>query len=993
MTDEELKQQYGIHLTSRLGADADGKEAKWADIDDDEDDWAPETIEWNDGTKTTLTAADLAPAAPVEQPQAESTGAPVRSADERPKPPQFTSSVGPNATVLKIGANAEKQQAQRAAAEKSRPSLEHSRSIPSNTMPAPAPAKSPWAALPPVDKSSPVEITPQPSMPLNRALNAYGMPPPNYAMHASSPAKEMSADDFNRNWKDGSTMQPRELYMPNSGRYEAVSDGRRRMSRNDQGFRAPAVLQRPNAGEGAAEPSAAFQTTRTSSDATRRRASSIVSGGSGQFARRLSMKSGDFGAPVFDNQSSDLGPRPGSRDGPITPLDAPHQQSYAPNTTAPVATGPALDIEAEREKQKQMMKDKIARARQRKVEEEEKLAAEKLERIRKKMEEFNAAQPVPVPKDTEEVAAPEPVLEAPPMALSASHSPPKPPQPLATGEPQQYGMIKVHPLDSNKRLHMDQQRSFPGRDGPVSGVNGIKNVDTQRSVATDPQIPSEPSPKLPKSMNSGWGDLRDHRSAAANLWGISSNKALGNGTFDQTLAGYAPQDLSRTSSSAPHWNGRTPIAGRSPHIPEANLPIASPDPNPLAVDSEADTLFPVVPPAPIGRPQQQPLNLNGGPSAPSGNNLTAWNNFHQVAAVQERSENERLQWEKAARREEEQRTGVRQGPSYTFNETWKQAQIGEQPSQRSVVGKSQSTVPAAFGAVGSLPSGPRGSRFFPSPNINQQPDERRAVTYSYPDIPRSPSPPPAEEFASAHPAFDGSLMRPTVRLPREKVVVKLPPAGPPTPPAEPEDVPPANMSWADRVARGPIVQPRATSMPVQMPLKDWQKRFNGLLKGPAEVESFSRQALDVLPGNEGLSVSLPFGSEPSTSFTTKLVEDEEDLFEDRELASLPTISLPLHALIQLPLAAIPHFRYSDRIETSSADLHFLTPKLDGPSKAQFSLIKFPGMHTGIKRDFPNATTGYGSGPRNRPRGGTSASHQQRSYGGRGTRGRGTAKAA
>lgn len=46
LTDEELKQQYGIHMTSRIQEDGGGTEAKWADIEDDEDDWAPETIEW-----------------------------------------------------------------------------------------------------------------------------------------------------------------------------------------------------------------------------------------------------------------------------------------------------------------------------------------------------------------------------------------------------------------------------------------------------------------------------------------------------------------------------------------------------------------------------------------------------------------------------------------------------------------------------------------------------------------------------------------------------------------------------------------------------------------------------------------------------------------------------------------------------------------------------------------------------------------------------------
>jgi len=59
-TDEELKQQFGIHMTARLQSDEMGKEAKWADIDDEEEDWAPEAVVWMDGTKSNLNAQDAA---------------------------------------------------------------------------------------------------------------------------------------------------------------------------------------------------------------------------------------------------------------------------------------------------------------------------------------------------------------------------------------------------------------------------------------------------------------------------------------------------------------------------------------------------------------------------------------------------------------------------------------------------------------------------------------------------------------------------------------------------------------------------------------------------------------------------------------------------------------------------------------------------------------------------------------------------------------------
>ncbi|UKZ64607.1 uncharacterized protein TrAtP1_005821 [Trichoderma atroviride] len=60
LTDEELK-KYGIHMASRLNEDDTQGQNKWADIDDDDDDWEPEAITWGDGTKTTLPHPDEVP--------------------------------------------------------------------------------------------------------------------------------------------------------------------------------------------------------------------------------------------------------------------------------------------------------------------------------------------------------------------------------------------------------------------------------------------------------------------------------------------------------------------------------------------------------------------------------------------------------------------------------------------------------------------------------------------------------------------------------------------------------------------------------------------------------------------------------------------------------------------------------------------------------------------------------------------------------------------
>lgn len=1074
MTDEELKQQYGIHLTSRIQEDGDGKEAKWADIDDDEDDWAPETIEWNDGTKSTLTPAEIAPP-PTQKtiPSADVSNETKPIQPPKPLPPQFTSSVGPNATVLKLGANAGRQQAQKIATLQSRSPSEKPTLMTSKNH-APTPTKSPWATLPPVDKVSPISINPQPSMPPPGRFPPGGnySQSPSSAITAPSPAQEISADDFNRSWRDSSPAQTRELYMPSSGKYEAVPESRRRMSRNDQNFRAAAVLQRPSQGDihAPAEPSAAFQTNRTSTDSARRRASSTLSGGSGQFARRMSIKSTEHATPVFENHKVGIevdGP-PFSADGAVSQTQTPAYQVRGTNDYMSAGSHPAPegDIESQIVQQKALMKEKIELARKRKIELQQKEEAEKQERIRAKLASLgpNTSVTSKADENIHDGAVKKSEQAAPAHSSSTQQSPPKPPQPLASGEPQQYGMMKVHPLDSIKKLGnslsrpVDSHKTIPpakiesnlskeptveSNQGPSPIINGVRTVSEGRhSSSQDIVSPPEPSPKFPKhssgsEMRSGWNDLRhDHRAPqTSNLWGVPNlnNKALGNGTFDQSLAGYAPQDLSRTSSTAQGWmNGRTPHAGRSPQVNHA-LPesrsysfqsVTSPDQGPLAVDSEIDSLFPTTKPAPIGPPQSQTThpamdNYQNG-SRPTG--LAAWGNFPAVASERERIENEKIQRDIATRREEEMRTGVRQGPQYSFNETWKQVQVGDQAGQRQLANISQSTIPppppSVFGSVGSLANtdplprigsgqAGRGSRFFPQHLGNQQPQDRRAVTYSHPEPPRTPSPPPAEEFASAHPAFDGNYARPIVHFPREKAVVKLPPAMPPTPPSPaqvqaevaPQPESHAPLTWAARVSMPPPVPataPPATASSVRSvstPLAQnpsWQERFNGLLGrksspakesarlvGPAlAVASSTKEPLDVqhvsIPAP---SVSLPNEIEVETDLiideelvVTKDVESEDDLFEDREPGSLPAIKFPREALPSqwapstfsriLPLAV-------DATSTAAFMVSNLFERHNGPQKPQFAIIRIPGSTKSIKKDIPLKGSLSTAGPRQR----------------------------
>jgi hypothetical protein len=935
LTDEELKQQYGIHLTSRLGADGDGKESKWADIDDDEDDWAPDTIEWNDGTKSTLNPADMnptpAPAAAIQAPEPSNERPKLNLQPSKILTSQFSSSVGPNATVLKVGGNAGKQQLTKTPTQLQKGPVEKPPSSASSTAPAAPPAKSPWAPLPPMEKVSPVIINPQGAMPPppQRLPSGQGYFLNQPSATAPSPAKEISADDFNRNWRDSAQVQPRELYMPNSGRYEPVLEGKRRMSsKHDGNFRAPAVLQRPNGQSdpyAPAEPSAAFQTHRNSTDTARRRASSTLSGGSGQFARRMSMAKSVDGQQVpleaIQARRDSSVFRPESRDGPPSSLQTPTYQARGPspsyNFPQVSAQGqPTEDLEADKARQKILMKEKVELARKRKQEEEARLEAEKQERIKLKLASLGPLAEIQNKAvETPPQIAAEPVRDAP---LPHVQSPPKPPVPQATGAPQQYGMMKVHPMDSLKqsRISPPQEQHSEKPTPKISpAINSIRPASESQGSLVD-RSPRVSKASIGADARSGWNDQRS--GTASNLWGpLNSNKALGNGTFDQGLAGYAPQELSSRASSTPQgWvNGRTPINDRSPqpqfasqHMPGMHpLPTVSMPEQTLAANSEVDSDLPISKPAPIGPPQTTRGQQNWQASQNLGNGqaVTGWNNFHAVASQQERSDDERAQRETAAKREEQLRTGIKQGPAYTFNETWKQVQVGEQAGQRAVTGINQVSIPAApgFGAIGA-PTGTRNSRFFP-----QGADARRTVTHS--GLPQersgSPSPPPAEEYASGHPAFDGDYQRPVIHFPREKPIVKLPQEVvrvQPPPPATPTQP----MSWAARAAQPPQPAPqaRAVSQPiVQNQAQNWQDRFSSLFakdgKTPAlAVASSSRDPLDVLVANPSAAVSLPPKQEvdylkDAGKITSKEVgvEEEEDLFEDRETGDLPVVKPPV----------------------------------------------------------------------------------------------------
>jgi len=518
-------------MATRLQADEAGKESKWADIDDDEDDWAPETVEWMDGTKTSVLPADNQPP-PPEAPKpvllkADKPEEPVRPVLTNLQKPSLTSA---NKTILKPGVHLSK-----GAPEK--PTLVAKPSAPTSV-------KSPWAALPPVDKISPVVINPpvqqaSQSRFSQRDPHGFDVLPP-----VPSPAKEIAADDFNRSWRE--ERGNKELFNSQSGRYEPVPEPRRGSFRHDGGFRQPSVLQRPShpSQQAPAEPSPAFQTTRFSgvgdgSMWSRGRALSNVSGGDTAQGRRMSSSkpqdiafqtefrsqprreiqspaSADVvlvatgidtrpGLPSQRASYADQGVSPGesmqapwTRSSPIAnhaQLSSPSAVQQVSQPAAPEGEPQGIDSQPPVQPvpdpvalQQQVMRDKIERARQakqRRMEEEAKEKAAKEERLRLKI----ASLPTQ-PSDMEEakqadLLAPPASEQANPQEVSAPvSSPPKPPIATAEGEVAQYGVMKLHQPQLVKKPAVTESSGADLPKAVVLADNVLENAPARTDMSS-----------------------------------------------------------------------------------------------------------------------------------------------------------------------------------------------------------------------------------------------------------------------------------------------------------------------------------------------------------------------------------------------------------------------------------------------------------------------------------------------------------------------------
>ncbi|PSN62075.1 hypothetical protein BS50DRAFT_638655 [Corynespora cassiicola Philippines] len=1011
-TDEELKQQYGIHLATRLQADEAGKEAKWADIDDDEDDWAPDTVQWMDGTKSTVAAVENQPPPPEEPKPAPKKETPPEPPKPTPTPPttsQRLSSTGGTKTILKPGASLSGS---------TKPSLSAKGQSDKPTLVAKpstgAPVKSPWATLPPVEKVSPIQANPpsqQPPRLLQGDARGYDSMPP--------PAKEIAPDDFNRSWRDD--RGNRELFNSHNGRYEPVNDMRRGSFRDSYRHQ-PSVLQRPH--DGPAEPSAAFQTSRTSAEGPswgRRRNSSNVSGGSGRrmsidrrapdlphpsmMQRRESHSVNGLDAPAPD------APRQPFAHGQNVPDRLPLAQSASPSLSnaqplspygSVASTGnqdPAIQdmpIETAAEMQQRLMREKIERAKrahQERMEAEKKAEEEKRERLRKKMEEL-------APPKTEEKPAAEQSPQKDKAVPVPIKSPPKPPVPTSEGEVAQYGVMKVHqPHPVKKPYHHDS----------AAGARSVKAAESlSKTNASPSNAPAEAQPKLPTSpptftrdsernksqpeqtqgptqqseaaatqgtkpssaSQGPWSSsLPQSRPWASNVWGPpqAKDRALGNGTFDASYRGQPPSVGPQQLPPQPQSAQTAPIGSLKP---SSSQPPVTPS-QPFAqqtIYSQATTM-----------PTQTNAALKPGPIAPPADK--GWGNFHanirrddQDLAVKSRQELERLG--EGFRPEIREKYTDQQGKSQStlhnkvIDESVKSKLAQTLPTTDLKVKDEASkqagegTPPQAIGQGTHLQSagqGARSSRFFPRPSDT--------TPQSSPASKQTDSPPPPE--TESHPAFTGDTNRPVVRMPKPSPRVRLPPSEPAVAEA-PVSMPPRRFGMG---ARPLALNP------------EWQARFNSLLEksppapvpasiakgypatpakpGSLAVAASSKAPLDVRESKTSATVSLPnavqrvtFANDGSSEVVTR-TSAEGVLLEEREFGSLPIVRLskvPHLAANEPPAGFPPVARPNSKLQRTPLEA-MTKPNIsffdhDSRSDNMDVVIRFGSMREAVTRSMP-----------------------------------------
>ncbi|KAK4185928.1 hypothetical protein QBC35DRAFT_388470 [Podospora australis] len=983
-TDEELK-QYGIHMASRLGPEDVKGENNWADIEDDDEDWAPETITWKDGTKVTIPHAEehptpvLAPATPAPAPEAPRYTARENGLLEKPKeaaPPAAPAVTAPTApaapppviktTVLASG----KGLVLKGAPEK--PTLV------AKPPPPPAPVKSPWAPIPKPEKVSPI-IEP----PSHHQAPKYPPRDPSFSGDARLAPKEIAADDFSRSaWRGGPSHSSRELFNSQSGTYEPVAD-RRGSFRSDQPGRQPALLHRPSHHEqqGPFEPSGPYPAGRNNNEQPgpygRRRGSSNVSGGSGSLHRLTTL---EHPMPPPELVSARRGSMTGRSDSPASPrnyspsglqggprhpqgwppraspgtthatpyhqgsaVPGPHAQEMpAPHQQSPlVPTASLVGVtEQDVELQKKLMRERRELAMKRRQEQEAKEEAERRERIRAKLE---ALGPAPESNSAKKAASKD---QAPSPSQPISEKSAEEPKPEEKA-------LSAAPSESN-------QKSETLQNGLLQNLPPADVDDASPHTHTHPwPNASKPADRYPTTT---WGPQTS--TAVKNVWGApNNNRTLGNGTFVSDLGNTQP---------LPHQLPGKPGPG----------PIAPPTSSRSSVTSQVPAGAPTTRLPPIGPPRQAPRNETPAAAAERREVSSNWatavglqdDAFQRMVNSQWDDRDRRLKeagltltdvqpvikdtWRPVKLDAEGRRidTAVQHTVKIGKENPWAAAEVKSSSTQQehSISGAapteyghlSQSTIntrdlssTSILGAP-TAPQHARGSRFFPqSRDVRLEPDFGR---------PKSPSPPPPE--MPGHPAFDGDVAHPHVSLPCPRPVVRLPPSAAARDASGAGQAKAPNFAWASQAAyKGDEGIPTGPSSDRRPSFNnkqgvEWQARIDNLLGGRKNHPNPKSPGLDfgdrpaqLRPGSSSSSRTV---SDLVGSATTKVMAEE--CFEEQEMGSLPPVRLPnvVPALAWQPVPAPKPLPKKFYVSVSTVDAITFPVTMSGAGTIWY--VSFPG---------------------------------------------------
>lgn len=913
LSDEELK-KYGIHMATRLQSeDTKGGQSNWADIDDDDDDWAPEAITWTDGTKITLPPADESHSQVTDPTPAASAAAKeqLTSGKSRSPGPSRTASPSVKSANLASGKGLVLKSG----------SAEKASLVPKPPAP-PGPSRSPWATLPPVQKAPPVVMEP---------LGHYDATKPMSRDHGAvrptgiSAPREISADDFSRStWRDVPTPSSKDVYNPQTGRYDTMGN-RRGSFRGDISTR-PSLLQRPHPStHEPAEPSPSFQSSRSVQDGPygRRRGSSNVSGGSGYLQRvNKAYESGSIASPdvsgarrgslaastdshispqTFGQAGHQAGGRLQSshpwppRASPTASHATPHYSHATPESNQPpqpaASHGGEFQSEEETvEYQKRLMREKREAAIKRRLEEEAREEAAKAERIRMKLE---AMGPPPERKSAKKEASDSQDASSPSTASA---------QPVATVTSPRTGNAEPQPAPQQTE-HMSP--------GTVPSAQTDPGSD-----ATTPLGPSNVSKPSQQNLWDGTTQSSGRFTSwpastplSRNVWGSPNNdRGLGNGTFNPDL-GRVPESQA-VQLPQPQMKGPAPIAPpNSARLLSRNQPPRQTYPVP-----KEDRYTPAE-------------------SRPHSEKQSQWVSavLQTDSALRDQHVKERQDIDQ---RLAEQGLNFEQAQATTIKHTWRQesAAARMEPGSRATApvwdkaleDRSKQVIPAtheglaANGMIGAgsspllasrastTSSQSRPSRFFPSKDKDSRSE---AHVSAGAERMQSPSPPPPT--MDDHPVYDGDASHPNVSLPRPQPVVKLPPSrsgasgvvrgqrGEPT--------------WSVAGVNGPKYNPHSVMGGLQgaqhsataahgapQSQQEWQEKIYELTgrraapKSPV-VESASSRTLDhVVIQQQPATVSLPNHRvvREFDGVTSKPMAEE--CFEEQEMGSLPQVRIPHH---------------------------------------------------------------------------------------------------